>query len=285
MQIINTQWQQHVMRNATQICHCLKLSNGTTDLYLTDHDRPLSVFNEVYLPDEYLAIEGVRFSGNLQDDAFKVSTQISDGGISYDLIEAEFLKNTQYSIHQVNWENTDENNLLKMGFVGDVTVNASELSLTLHGIAKPLSHKYGRLLQEKCDAQFGDSRCNIDAGLPIYNASGVVSLVASAHRFEVELSGNIASGYFDGGKFSIGQQTMLIHSQTKLSGNGHLIILKQAPKTPVEVSDIVNLCIGCDKSYKTCVETFNNGAEFRGFAQMPGKDFKFAYPQRSLLEE
>lgn len=41
----------------------------------------------------------------------------------------------------------------------------------------------------------------------------------------------------------------------------------------------------CDKRWATCVETFGNGANFRGFPDVPGDDFLTAYPAGSARND
>lgn len=41
----------------------------------------------------------------------------------------------------------------------------------------------------------------------------------------------------------------------------------------------------CDKRWETCVETFGNGANFRGFPDVPGDDFLTAYPAGSARND
>ncbi|WAC59416.1 baseplate hub protein [Brevundimonas sp. SL130] len=42
---------------------------------------------------------------------------------------------------------------------------------------------------------------------------------------------------------------------------------------------------GCDKRWETCVGTFGNGVNFRGFADVPGDDFLMAYPAGSARND
>ncbi|VXB69764.1 hypothetical protein BREVUG8_30091 [Brevundimonas sp. G8] len=41
----------------------------------------------------------------------------------------------------------------------------------------------------------------------------------------------------------------------------------------------------CDKRWETCVGTFANGANFRGFPDVPGDDFLTAYPAGSARND
>ena len=41
----------------------------------------------------------------------------------------------------------------------------------------------------------------------------------------------------------------------------------------------------CDKRWETCVETFGNGVNFRGFPDVPGDDFLTAYPAGSARND
>ena len=41
----------------------------------------------------------------------------------------------------------------------------------------------------------------------------------------------------------------------------------------------------CDKCWETCVGTFGNGANFRGFPDVPGDDFLTAWPAGSVRND
>ncbi|MBL1420252.1 MAG: DUF2163 domain-containing protein [Alphaproteobacteria bacterium] len=288
MQDLDVSWKAHLALNVTQICHCLKIEKGDISLYLTDHDRPLLFLEDGYFPDENLTIAPAKFYRNLRDDQFEISSFIDDNGLSYDLIEADHLQDAQFYLYQVNWGKPDEYNLLKIGVVGDVYLEAAHVKLAMHGIAKPLEKRHNRLLQEKCDAQFAGDRCNIDTELAIYHKLGQVSLLKTTHSFEIELPSGVDSGYFDGGSLewqsgeniNVGAEKLRIMRQFKLSDCIHSIILYRTAKYPIALEDELKLTVGCDKSFATCRDRFANSAEFRGFDQMPGKAFKFTYPQR-----
>lgn len=291
MQQLDVGWKVHLALTVTQICHCLRIDKGDKSLFLTDHDRPLLFLENDYFPDENLYIAPAKFYRNLLDDEFEISSFIDDNGLSYALLEVDFLLDARFYLYQVNWGFSDEYNLLKQGVVGDVHIEDAWVKLSLHGIAKPLEKRHNRLLQEKCDAQFGGARCNIDTELAVHHKLGQVSLLKSSHSFEVELPAGIETGYFDGGSLEwqsgentdLGAEKLRIIRQFKQSDNIHSIILHSAMKHPIALEDGVKLIVGCDKSFATCRDKFANSVEFRGFDQMPGKDFKFTYPQRSLL--
>ncbi|PCI88966.1 MAG: hypothetical protein COB24_00370 [Hyphomicrobiales bacterium] len=288
MQDLDVSWKAHLALNVTQICHCLKIGKGEISLFLTDHDRSILFLEDDYLPDENLQVAPAKFSRNLLDDAFEISTFIDDNALSYGLIEADHLQDAQFCLYQVNWHMPEEYNLLKQGVVGDVYIEDARVKLSLHGIAKPLEKSHNRLLQERCDAQFGDDRCNIDTGLSVYHKSGQISLLKSSHSFEVELPSGIETGYFDGGSLEwqsgentdLGVEKLRIARQYKLSETTHSITLHSDMKHPIALEDELKLIVGCDKSFATCRDRFANSVEFRGFDHMPGKNFKFTYPQR-----
>lgn len=292
MQDLDVSWKAHIALNVTQICHCLRFEKNGESLYLTDHDRDLVFLADDYLADENLSIEPAKFYRNLIDDEFEILTSIADGLLSYDLIEADYLQDARFYLYQMNWHNLDEYSLLKVGWVGDVYIENAQVKLSLHGIAKPLEKRHHRLLQEKCDAQFGGDRCNIDTGLAVHYKLGQVSLVNSAHGFEIELPIGVDNEYFEGGSIEwntgenthIGAEKLLITRQFKKSTNIHFIELQRGAKHPINIGDALKLTVGCDKSFVTCRDKFANVAQFRGFDQMPGKNFKFTYPQRIAPE-
>ena len=48
----------------------------------------------------------------------------------------------------------------------------------------------------------------------------------------------------------------------------------------VQVGDIVSLLAGCDGNLDTCIQKFNNVANFRGEPYIPGSDYLMTYPNK-----
>jgi uncharacterized phage protein (TIGR02218 family) len=47
---------------------------------------------------------------------------------------------------------------------------------------------------------------------------------------------------------------------------------------PIEVGDTFSITAGCDKSFDTCRNRFDNVLNFGGFPHIPGNDFVLSYP-------
>lgn len=293
MKNLAPEWQQHLSLNVTQVCKCLKIYNDVEMILVTDHDRILEFNGHQYLPDDRLEIEPAKSTLNLSLDAFILSTCMNENMLSQSLVQSGFLNNAKFELYHVNWHNLSEFTLIKKGFVGGVTFLGGEIKLEMRGLTAPLNNKYGRLLQERCDAKFADDRCKINAELAVYNAAGHVSELASTHTFGVALPANIINGYFEhgylewqtGDNASISEVRYKIERQYKKSNGRHLIELQQNMKFEIKLNDQMKLKMGCAKSFDTCANKFSNGTQFRGFSHMPGKNFRFAYPQHTLLEE
>jgi uncharacterized phage protein (TIGR02218 family) len=58
------------------------------------------------------------------------------------------------------------------------------------------------------------------------------------------------------------------------------IELWQRLAAAIQVGDGFTLTAGCDKTFKTCQEKFDNKGNFRGFPHVPGNDFALSYPKR-----
>ncbi len=291
MRAIDPDWLQYLTNSLTQICYCLKISKNGQSLYITDHDCKFEFLNNIYKPDHEMSFSSVKFVVNLLDDQFILTTKINDNAFGYDLIDQDFLREADFTLYQVNWQNVSLYNLLKMGKISDFEIQQAVLNISLHGIAKPLKNQHGRLLQEKCDAQLGGSRCNIDLSLAPYFTNGVVNQAQDAGNFRALLPVGVTGGQFanawldweTGENSSLENYKCKIIQHVKHSEQEHEFWLEQDLIKPILQGDQFKLTIICDKQIENCIATFNNAAQFRGFAQMPAKDFRFSYPQFEIL--
>ena len=63
-----------------------------------------------------------------------------------------------------------------------------------------------------------------------------------------------------------------------LAVNGDEVSLRDRPVERVEGGTVVEIREGCDKRFETCVERFENAANFRGEPHLPGTDLLTRYP-------
>lgn len=56
------------------------------------------------------------------------------------------------------------------------------------------------------------------------------------------------------------------------------LALWQAMPDPIAAGDTFTVTAGCDKTFATCHDRFDNVVNFRGFPHIPGNDFVIRYP-------
>jgi uncharacterized phage protein (TIGR02218 family) len=59
--------------------------------------------------------------------------------------------------------------------------------------------------------------------------------------------------------------------------SGAAVLALRSPLPALAAGDALQLTPGCDKSFPTCRDKFDNVARFRGFPHLPGNDRAFAY--------
>jgi len=63
-----------------------------------------------------------------------------------------------------------------------------------------------------------------------------------------------------------------------IKGQGNDIWLADQPSQAVSVGDRALITTGCDKSFSTCRDRFQNSINFRGEPYLPGNDLLTRYP-------
>ena len=67
-------------------------------------------------------------------------------------------------------------------------------------------------------------------------------------------------------------------STVVIAVDGNAVRVRDLPRAPIEDGCRVELREGCDKRFATCIERFDNAANFRGEPHLPGNDLLTRYP-------
>jgi uncharacterized phage protein (TIGR02218 family) len=119
-------------------------------------------------------------------------------------------------------------------------------------------------------------------GLTNYFAIGEVTSVTDSANFVADLTMNAtlttnnANDYFNYGKlrFRTGHNYSLHMEVKDQTGTGVSNTLKVFLPFPyqIQVGDIFEITVGCDKRLATCKDKFSNHENFQGFPYIPGRD-------------
>lgn len=156
------------------------------------------------------------------------------------------------------------------GHVAQVDSSRSKVTFTIKDFLDLLNIQLPRnLYQGGCVNTLYDTACTLNPAS--FSAAGAVASGSTASIInDTTLAG--ASGLYDQGKitFTSGVNNGISRSvkQYILGSPNTLALLSPLPNTP-GIGDTFTAYQGCNKSQTTCVNKFNNVANFRGFPYIP----------------
>ena len=242
-------------------------------LGFTTHTRDLTVDGVLYQMLGGLTTSAVKSSEGLSVDNLAVSaflTAQSEGDILRGVYDGAMVE-----VFVVNYFNLGLGKLTeKVGFLGEVTRADGIFHAELRGLMDMLRTKIGRVYTAGCDARLGDARCKV----PLTPVDGLITIPTSAKSFQsVAITGSPEHMYTSGTVVFLSGQNTGVTRDIRYQNNTD-VVLFLAPPFPLMTGDAVSLTVGCDKTKYTCIHTFNNVLNFRGFDFVPTIEQVFDSP-------
>ena len=189
--------------------------------------------------------------------------------------------NAQVELWRVNWADTNQRVLLRLGAVGQIRRGRMAFVAEVRSLAHVLGQTVGRAYQVGCDAALGDVRCGVNLEAPAFKGSGAVLSLIRDRGFVASGLGTFAAGWFAAGTVewtsgaNAGRRAeVMMHEVTD---TGVAITLLEVPVRALGVGDGFVIRAGCDKRLETCRDRFANALNFRGFPNIPGQDAVLRY--------
>jgi uncharacterized phage protein (TIGR02218 family) len=172
--------------------------------------------------------------------------------------------------------------ILRAGHLGQVSRGRLAFSAELRGLAAKLDQTTGRIFQRSCAWDLGDARCRVDLEAPGRRGSGTVTEVLDGFTFTASGLSGIASGALAHGRLTWRSG---VNAGLAVEIKAHAVIPQGARigialpmGAAVALGDSFAATVGCDRSFTTCRDRFDNAVNFGGFPHMPGTDFAMSYP-------
>lgn len=271
MKIVSNTLNTHLASEVTTLATCWKITrrDGVV-MGFTEHDQDI-LYNSV----NYLAASGFTPSAVANNSELAVDNLDVEGVIDNDVIAEKDLQAGLYDyakieIFMLNYKDISQGDInLRTGWLGEMKFSKNKFIIEVRGLMQSLAQGIGELYSPSCRAKFADSRCKVNVAS--YTFSGSITSLVNNQIF-VDSSRSEAEGYFNAGKITF----------TSGANNGLAMEVKRFAKKTItlalpmpydlSVGNSFSLIAGCDKSFGTCVEKFNNATNFRGEPHVPGVD-------------
>lgn len=271
MKTISTALQTHLESECLTLAHCWKVTRrDSTVLGFTDHDRDLVIDSVTYVAATGFTPTAIASQSSLAVDNLDVEGMLESGAITEADILAGRYDFAEIEIFLVNYEDLSQGAVaLRKGWLGEVEMKGRQFVAEVRGLTQQLATHIGELYSPVCRARFGDGRCGFSLGGVTVN--GTVTGVTSHSVFTDSARGEA------GGTYTLGQVTFTsganagISREVKLFAEGVVTLALPMP-FPIETGDAYSMVQGCDKTFHTCVNRYNNAVNFRGEPHVPGLD-------------
>jgi uncharacterized phage protein (TIGR02218 family) len=264
----------HYAGNAHTLARLWKITRRDAQVFgFTDHDRAITFDGTDYEPSSIFDLSAVETGSQLATDNAEAKGLLDSAGITAADIEAGLWDGAAVEIREVNWRDlTMGANILRVGELGNIKRDGPRYTAELFGLLDRLKNNIGRVIKPMCDADLGDARCGVD--LEALRVSGAVEAVTSNRVFDTDLAA--AANFYTYGVITWTSGLNTGRSmEVKLHGAAGALTLQLAMPDTVAVADAFTIVPGCDKLKATCIGTYNNLVNFRGFSFVPGPDRAF----------
>ena len=202
---------------------------------------------------------------------YEIYTVEAVEGITADDMESGKWDGAEVEIIEVNYKDlTMGHNWLRVGSLGEIQRSGQTYNAELRGLMHKLQNNIGRVVKPSCDAVLGDARCGVD--LEALRVSGEVTVATSNRLFTTDLGGSGTYSYGVLTWTSTGSANIGLSMEVKAHTATGVLELQLAMPYDIEVGDEFTITPGCDKTKATCIATFDNVVNFRGFSFVPGQD-------------
>lgn len=266
------------------------VKNDGSQIRGTDHDvdLPLGGFESggTYYASSNITGSQFRSTDDLAVDNMEVGGAVptDDGSspptVTLDVtvrdIEAGLYQGATVYVYLVNWQAPSTDFVLwRRGYLGDISRDSDgKYSAEMRGVTQLMMQVFVRTYGERCEVrQFGDDECKVP--VEDYERTGTVTAVTNRRRFNTTISvDNSEHVENDGGWFALGTITFTSGDNAGITREirrddeedtfGRLSTWDTFPYD-VQIGDDFTIRPGCDRTYSTCRQKYDNLLNFRGY--------------------
>lgn len=246
-------------------------------LYLTDHDRQLTIGSKVYHPAHSLAASALTRAGGSKERDREIK-----GALDVDLIKEEDMLAGRYRDAMikeavVDWQNVARGQFLQeVYWIKNTVTDGQVWTANVESVASFIRLPTGRNYTRDCVHVLGDTACTVDiAALTVTGEVTALSVDGYSGVFETDITTEPDTNYYFNGKlkFTSGTNNNLEYVvKALLPATAGQVTMWLEPIGIVAVGDTFTLQPGCDKKFATCKDRFSNGINHGGFPDLIGMD-------------
>lgn len=234
----------------------------------TDHDENLLIGGTNYLSSGGYVPSAVERNSTMDPDNQTLVGLIDNDNITKENILNGVYDGARIEVFIVDWLALTTIETILVGILGGVRISGEQYRVEIAEISDELSKSFIETTQLRCRAKLGDSRCQFT----LTSTTGTVTAVTTARRVFTDTSRTEANDFFTHGKLT----------WTSGANNGRTMDIKKYTlgTTTVELwepmagdilaTDTYNIFQGCDRTFATCRDTFDNTINFRGEPYIQG---------------
>ena len=272
MKNISAELKTHISGEVTTLATCwhLERRDGVV-LGFTDHDNDLVVEALTYKAATGFTPSAVQTTSSFAVDNLDIEGMLDSSAITENDIMAGLYDYAEIEVFMVNYIDLTQGKMnLRSGWLGEVSFSQNRFVTEVRGLTQSLAQKIGDVFSPTCRALLGDARCKID--LEDFTFEAEVTGVIDKRVFSASSLVN-PTEFFSAGKikFTSGANLNLEMEVKDYVLGGNIALVLPLPYV-VEVGDEFEIVAGCDKSFNTCIDKFENAVNFHGEPHVPGMD-------------
>jgi hypothetical protein len=163
MKTVSQDLKDHLAGEVTTLATCWKVTR--TDgvvMGFTDHDKDIVYDSLTYKASSGFSPSAVQSKADLSVSNLDLIALLDDEDITKADIEAGVYDYAEIHIFMINYENQSQGILkLRRGWLGEVTMKDLSFQAEMRGLTQALRQRIGRVYTPTCDADLGDSRCQL----------------------------------------------------------------------------------------------------------------------------
>lgn len=235
----------------------------------TSHDADISFGSVNYVASYGINPSAVQAGGGLSVSNAEVVTVFGGASVTEDDLQSGVWDHADVRVRLINWADTSLGVVKRLrGWLGEVTHDGFSFTAELRGLADLLGRSVGRVVSPDCSHELGDSACMVALGP--FTATGTVGAVTSNRLFATDLS---TPTIYAGGKLTWTSGANVGRSMEIQTADDDANVTLQLPMwLDVQTGDTFEAIRGCDHSFSTCRDVYDNGLRFGGMPDVPGPD-------------